>query len=127
MMLVAPTKPMPHVIEKILMLKNGTLHRPIDILDLFYHLLPLILLILKVVKNSGSTTSNSPQPLCIHPFPMIVFYCGISLCWYWDLFGASSIGTTILSMLLNLYYLCLIQMILMALVVVNSMALKHDI
>jgi len=51
LMLLVPLKPMPHVIEKILMLKNGTLHRPIDIFDLFFHLFPLILLILKVVKK----------------------------------------------------------------------------
>jgi hypothetical protein len=50
-MLLAPFKPMPHVVEKILMLKNGTLHRPIDIFDLFFHLIPLILLILKVAKD----------------------------------------------------------------------------
>ena len=50
MMLLAPLKPMPHVVEKILMLKNGMLHRPIDIFDLFFHLFPLILLILKIGK-----------------------------------------------------------------------------
>ncbi|OGR22000.1 MAG: RND transporter [Desulfobacula sp. RIFOXYA12_FULL_46_16] len=50
MMLLAPLKPMPHVVEKILILKNGMLHRPIDIFDLFFHLFPLILLILKIVK-----------------------------------------------------------------------------
>ena len=51
LMLLAPLKPMPHVIEKILMLKNGTLHKPIDIFDLFFHLFPLVFLILKVVKR----------------------------------------------------------------------------
>jgi hypothetical protein len=50
-MLVAPIKPMPHVIEKILMLTNGTLSRPLDIFDLFYHLFPLMLLALKVVND----------------------------------------------------------------------------
>jgi len=50
MMLLAPLKPMPHVVEKIIMLKNGMLHRPIDIFDLFFHLAPLILLIIKIVK-----------------------------------------------------------------------------
>jgi len=50
MMLLAPLKPMPHVVEKIIMLKNGMLHRPIDIFDLFFHLFPLILLTLKIVK-----------------------------------------------------------------------------
>ena len=54
MMLAAPLTPMPHVVEKILMLKNGTLHRPIDIFDLFFHLFPLILLILKLVKDHRS-------------------------------------------------------------------------
>jgi len=50
MMLLAPFKPMPHVVEKILMLKNGMLHKPIDIFDLFFHLFPLILLVLKIVR-----------------------------------------------------------------------------
>jgi hypothetical protein len=49
-MLLAPLKPMPHVVEKIIMLKNGMLHKPIDIFDLFFHLFPLILLILKIIR-----------------------------------------------------------------------------
>jgi hypothetical protein len=48
-MLLAPFKPMPHVLEKLIMLKQGSLTRPIDIFDLFYHLTPLILLAAKVV------------------------------------------------------------------------------
>jgi hypothetical protein len=50
-MLLAPFKPMPHVLEKLMMLKNGTLHRPIDIFDLFYHLAPLALLAMKVYRD----------------------------------------------------------------------------
>lgn len=50
-MLLAPFRPMPHVMEKLIMLKNGTLNRPIDIFDLFYHLIPLILLLLKAYKD----------------------------------------------------------------------------
>ena len=50
-MLLAPFRPMPHVIEKLLMLKNGTLHRPIDIFDLFYHLIPLIFLLIKLYRD----------------------------------------------------------------------------
>ncbi len=50
-MLLAPFRPMPHALEKILMLKNGTLHRPIDIFDLFFHLAPTILLIIKVIRD----------------------------------------------------------------------------
>jgi hypothetical protein len=50
-MLLAPFKPMPHVLEKLIMLKNGTLTRPIDIFDLFYHLIPTIILLLKIYKS----------------------------------------------------------------------------
>lgn len=50
-MLAAPMRPMPHVLEKIIMLTNGTLRRPVDIFDLFFHLFPLILLILKLIKG----------------------------------------------------------------------------
>ena len=47
-MLLAPFKPMPHVMEKLIMLKQGALSKPLDIFDLFYHLAPLVILILKV-------------------------------------------------------------------------------
>lgn len=50
-MLLAPFHPMPHVVEKLIMLKNGALTRPIDIFDLFYHLSPAVLLALKFFKN----------------------------------------------------------------------------
>jgi hypothetical protein len=51
MMLAAPIRPMPHVVEKIIMLTNGTLTRPVDVFDLFFHLFPLILLIMKFIKD----------------------------------------------------------------------------
>ena len=50
-LLLAPFRPMPHVVEKLIMLKNGTLNRPIDIFDLFFHLIPTILLALKILKS----------------------------------------------------------------------------
>ncbi|MFZ0610801.1 MAG: hypothetical protein WAM73_01040 [Desulfobacterales bacterium] len=50
-LLLTPFRPMPHVLEKLTMLKNGTLVRPIDIFDLFYHLLPTILLALKLFRS----------------------------------------------------------------------------
>ena len=50
-MLLAPFRPMPHVLEKLIMLKNGTLTRPIDIFDLIFHLVPTVLLILKIFRN----------------------------------------------------------------------------
>jgi hypothetical protein len=55
-MLLAPFKPMPHVLEKLIMLKAGNLSRPIDIFDLIYHLAPLILLAAKVfiqIRGNG--------------------------------------------------------------------------
>jgi len=47
-MILAPFIPMPHILEKLIMLKNGTLTKPIDIFDLFFHLIPTIILLLKV-------------------------------------------------------------------------------
>ena len=52
-MILAPFKPMPHVVEKLIMLKNGTLTKPIDIFDLFYHLIPTIILLLKIYRNTA--------------------------------------------------------------------------
>jgi hypothetical protein len=52
-MILAPFKPMPHVLEKLIMLKNGTLTKPIDIFDLFYHLIPTIILLLKIYRNTA--------------------------------------------------------------------------
>jgi len=50
-MLLLPFRPMPHVLEKLIMLKNGTLNKPIDIFDLFFHTDPLILLIIKFLRD----------------------------------------------------------------------------
>jgi hypothetical protein len=46
----APFIPEPHIVEKIRMLTNGTLYKPIDIFDLIYHALPLLLLVLKLAR-----------------------------------------------------------------------------
>lgn len=50
-LLLAPFVPEPHVVEKLRMLKAGTLKRPIDIFDLFFHLLPALLLCVKGVRD----------------------------------------------------------------------------
>jgi len=50
-MILAPFKPMPHVLEKLIMLKNGILTKPIDIFDLFFHLIPTLILLLKIYRN----------------------------------------------------------------------------
>ena len=53
LMLLAPFRPMPHVMEKLIMLKNGMLTKPIDIFDLFYHLIPTLLLGVKLYRSFG--------------------------------------------------------------------------
>ena len=53
LMLLAPFRPMPHVMEKLIMLKNGMLTKPIDIFDLFYHLIPTLLLGIKLYRSFG--------------------------------------------------------------------------
>ncbi|MFH1985310.1 MAG: hypothetical protein ABIL58_26025 [Pseudomonadota bacterium] len=50
-MLLAPVRPMPHVVEKLIMLKNGVLTKPIDIFDLFFHLVPTLLLAVKIYRT----------------------------------------------------------------------------
>lgn len=47
---LAPFRPEPHVVEKLRMLFDGTLHRPIDIFDLFLHGAPWVVLVLKGVR-----------------------------------------------------------------------------
>ena len=53
-MAIAPIAPEPHLIEKFRMLGAGTLREPIDIFDVFWHLLPAILLVIKLKRKSSS-------------------------------------------------------------------------
>ena len=46
----APFVPEPHIIEKLLMLSQGNLKKPIDIFDLLYHAAPFVLLGIKVFR-----------------------------------------------------------------------------
>lgn len=50
-MLLAPFSPMPHVVEKLIMFKDGNLTRPVDIFDLFFHLVPSLLLAIKFLRR----------------------------------------------------------------------------
>ena len=43
-MAVAPISPEPHLIEKLRMLSQGTLVKPLDMFDLLLHSAPLVLL-----------------------------------------------------------------------------------
>jgi len=47
----APFFPQPHIVEKITMLMTGTLKRPIDIFDLFWHSWPFVLLVYRLFKD----------------------------------------------------------------------------
>jgi hypothetical protein len=50
LMLAAPFVPEPHLVEKMRMLAEGTLTKPLDIFDVFWHLLPATLLTVRVVR-----------------------------------------------------------------------------
>ncbi|MEZ4266844.1 MAG: RND transporter [Myxococcota bacterium] len=47
---LAPLVPEPHLFEKVRMLAQGTLTRPIDIFDLIFHASLPLLLVMKLVR-----------------------------------------------------------------------------
>ncbi|TNE87122.1 MAG: RND transporter [Deltaproteobacteria bacterium] len=47
---LAPFNP-PHIVEKIGMLREGELKKPLDIFDFFFHLVPWLILVGKVVAT----------------------------------------------------------------------------
>jgi hypothetical protein len=51
---LAPFTPEPHLWEKLKMLADGTLVKPIDIFDLFLHGTPLVILLLKLSVRTDS-------------------------------------------------------------------------
>ena len=48
---VAPIVPEPHLVEKLRMLGQGTLVKPLDIFDLLLHSVPLLLLVLRLWRD----------------------------------------------------------------------------
>lgn len=48
---LAPFVPEPHIWEKLKMLARGTLTRPIDIFDFFFHAVPWVLLVMKAIRQ----------------------------------------------------------------------------
>jgi len=52
---LAPFVPEPHLVEKIRMLANGELSKPIDIFDLLLHGGPSILLIIKLIRKKKAS------------------------------------------------------------------------
>lgn len=47
----APFYPQPHIVEKLGMLLAGTLEKPIDILDLVWHVWPFALLAYRIFRD----------------------------------------------------------------------------
>jgi hypothetical protein len=56
---LAPFSPEPHLWEKLKMLADGTLAKPIDIFDLVLHATPWIVLVLKLLRML--TRHSSPR------------------------------------------------------------------
>lgn len=52
---LAPFAPEPHLWQKLKMLADGALVKPIDIFDLFLHGTPLLLLLLKLLRSQLSS------------------------------------------------------------------------
>lgn len=50
-MAVAPITPEPHLIEKLRMLSQGTLTKPLDIFDLCLHSAPIVLLAVRLWRQ----------------------------------------------------------------------------
>jgi hypothetical protein len=57
---VAPVVPEPHLVEKLRMLFQGTLQKPIDIFDLLLHSVPLALLALRLWRDAQRRRQPPP-------------------------------------------------------------------
>ena len=55
---LAPFSPEPHLWEKLKMLFDGALVRPVDMFDLFLHGTPLLILFLKMLFGAHRTRST---------------------------------------------------------------------
>ncbi len=54
---VAPVVPEPHLVEKLRMLSQGTLTRPLDIFDLLFHTVPLLLLGIRLWRRRSAASA----------------------------------------------------------------------
>lgn len=57
-MALAPFVPEPHLFEKLKMLFAGTLTNPVDMFDLFWHLMPSLLLVMKLIRDRSQATGE---------------------------------------------------------------------
>ena len=60
-MLAAPFVPEPHLVQKWHMFLAGTLTKPLDIFDVFWHLLPAVLLGLRLWARAKARSAPPPQ------------------------------------------------------------------
>ena len=51
LMAILPFNATPHLVEKLGMLVDGTLQRPLDIFDLFMHGTPAVLLLVRLIRQ----------------------------------------------------------------------------
>lgn len=50
-LILAPFTPEPHLVEKLRMLMQGSLVKPLDIFDMFMHASPLVLIAIKAFRQ----------------------------------------------------------------------------
>ena len=55
---LAPFRPEPHLLEKLRMLANGQLNRPLDIFDLLLHGAPMLLVLGKLLLGRDRLSSS---------------------------------------------------------------------
>jgi len=60
-MSLVPFKPQPHLWEKLNMLLEGALSRPVDIFDLFWHSFLIILVVIKLLRRSKTAEGSSVE------------------------------------------------------------------
>jgi hypothetical protein len=58
---LAPFRPEPHLLEKLRLLADGRLIRPVDIFDLFLHGAPLLLVLGKLLHGRHVPSSTTPR------------------------------------------------------------------
>jgi hypothetical protein len=58
---VAPIVPEPHVVEKLRLLWQGALNRPLDVFDLLFHVVPLVLLGIRLARMRRARRGVAPK------------------------------------------------------------------
>jgi hypothetical protein len=60
-MAIAPITPEPHLVEKLRLLVQGALVRPVDLFDFVMHATPLLLVALKLWRQLRAHTIHKPM------------------------------------------------------------------